>query len=80
MTLSRAPEGWRRFVDSPLGRVAAVLAMAATAAVGLAPDASPIESLAQFLLAMIALGCVAVLAFRSDPAVQVARVEAVDRR
>ncbi|MBI2705846.1 MAG: hypothetical protein HYX32_11230 [Actinobacteria bacterium] len=57
---------WRSFVESPLAVVAGFLATAALLLMGLAPQSTGIVSVGQFLLSLIALGCVAVLAYR-DP-------------
>lgn len=57
---------WRSFVESPLAAVAGFLAVTALLLMGLAPQSTGIVSVSQFLLSLIALGCVAVLAYR-DP-------------
>ena len=61
-----APRGWSGFVTSPLGHASAFAALAATALAALQPvEGTPGSvQLSVVLLAFIALGCVAVLAYR----------------
>lgn len=58
--------GWSDFVQSPIGQLAAFVALAAVALVAVAepPTGTPGISLGLVALTFIALGCTAVLAYR----------------
>lgn len=60
--------GWSDFIDSPLGQLTAFVALAAATLTTVQPlhTAPGTVPLGLVLLSIIALGCVAVLAYRDD--------------
>ena len=59
-------QGWHAFTRSPRGVVAAFMTLLAVALSATVPSPTQVEQLAQVLLALIALACVAVMAFRDQ--------------
>lgn len=64
---------WQSFVSSPRAILAGFLTLAAVLFIGLEPSVSPTISACQFLLALIVLGWVAILAYRTPQADTVRR-------